>query len=224
MNLESKIFVVVPAYNVAQRRLRSVLEKLKVLPYSVVVVDDGSTDETASIASEYTTVLRHVLNRGQGAALMTGTSYALQHGAEIIVHFDADGQMDTAEIAAVVEPLIQNPELDIVLGSRFLRDNKIPWTKKYFLQKPALLFQYLTSGLRLSDVHNGFRALRASAATRLEIQQDRMAHASEIVMQIRRLGLRYQEVPVTIHYYNYGQGFTGGLRILMDLLKHQLIK
>lgn len=218
------VFVIIPAYNVAQRRLRSVLEQLQSLPYSVVVVDDGSTDATGEIAAEFTTVLRHVVNRGQGAALMTGMRYALKHGADILVHFDADGQMDAADIAAMIAPLIEHPEVDIVLGSRFLRANEIPWTKKYLLQKPALLFQFLTSGLRLTDVHNGFRALRASAAAQLEIRQDRMAHASEIIMHIKRLGWRYREVPVTIRYYNYGQGLAGGFRILIDLLKQQLIK
>ncbi|MFH0874117.1 MAG: glycosyltransferase family 2 protein [Candidatus Komeilibacteria bacterium] len=224
MENTSSIYIVIPAYNVADRRLRAVLEQLRTLPYQVVVVDDGSGDATAEIAREFTTVISHPLNRGQGAALLTGMRYALQQGAEIIVHFDADGQMDPNDIAAMIAPLQQNEELDLVLGSRFLQVNNIPWTKKYLLQKPALIFQHLTSGLRLTDVHNGFRAFRATAAARLDIRQDRMAHASEIIMQIKRHGWRYQEVPVTIRYYDYGQGLVGGLRIIGDLLKQRLIK
>lgn len=221
---DSRVYIIVPAYNVAARRFGSVLEQLQTLPYKVVVVDDGSTDATAEIGRQYTTVIRHPINRGQGAALMTGMAYALRQGATILVHFDADGQMDPADIVAAVQLLQANPQLDIILGSRFLKANTIPWTKKYLIQKPALWFQRLTTGLPLTDVHNGFRALTAAAAQKLEIRQDRMAHASEIIALVKKLGLRYQEMPVTITYFDYGQGMLGGLRILRDLLKQQLIK
>ena len=224
MSIDSTVFIVVPAYNVAQRRFRSVLEQLGTLPYRVVVVDDGSTDTTAEIGKQYTSVVRHEINRGQGAALMTGMAYALRQGATILVHFDADGQMDPADIVTAVQLLQTNPQLDIILGSRFLKANTIPWTKKYLIQKPALWFQRLTTGLPLTDVHNGFRAMTAAAAKRLEIKQDRMAHASEIILLIKRLGLRYQEIPVTIRYFDYGQGMLGGLRILRDLFTQQFIK
>ncbi len=224
MSIDSTVYIIVPAYNVAARRFSSVLEQLRALPYRVVVVDDGSTDATAQIGRLVTTVIRHPINRGQGAALMTGMDYAVRQGATILVHFDADGQMDPADIVSAVSLLQANPQLDIVLGSRFLKANAIPWTKKYLIQKPALWFQRLTTGLPLTDVHNGFRAMTAATAKLLVIKQDRMAHASEIILLVKRLGLRYQEMPVTIRYFDYGQGMLGGLRILRDLLKQQLIK
>lgn len=225
----ANIFVIIPAYNEASRsqRFAPSLEHLARLPYTVVVVDDGSQDDTSGVASQWAKVLRHPINRGQGAALLTGMHYALKNGADIIVHFDADGQMQPEDIACVIAPLESNPELDVVLGSRFLKPETaqhIPWIKKYLLQLPALWFQRLTTGLKLTDVHNGFRAFRASAVGKLELQQDGMAHASEITSQIKKKKLTYQEVPVTIHYYEFGQGLAGGLRIMRDLIIRKIIK
>ncbi len=225
----SKVYIIIPAYNEATRSERFVvsLERLTSFPYQIVVIDDGSADATAQIASKWVTVIRHPINRGQGAALMTGMQYALAQGADIIVHFDADGQMQPEDIAHVIAPLESQPELDVVLGSRFLgaaSDSSVPWLKKYFLQRPALWFQRLTTGLQLTDVHNGFRAFRASAVRKLDLQQDGMAHASEITAQIKKKHLKYQEVPVTIKYYEFGQGFGGGLHIIRDLIIRKIIK
>jgi len=224
----SKVFVIIPAWNEVSRRNRLpiALEQLSLLPYFVIVVDDGSTDETARVAQKWAKVVRHAINRGQGAALVTGMQYALAQGADIIVHFDADGQMQPEDIARVIAPLETDPDLDVVLGSRFLGQTtqSVPWAKKYLLHQPALWLQRLTTGLKLTDVHNGFRAFRASAAARLDLQQDGMAHASEITYQIKKKNLRYQEVSVTIIYHEFGQGFGSGLRILRDLIIRKLIK
>ncbi len=225
----SKVFVIIPAYNEASRSSRFVatLTKLSSFPYQTVVVDDGSADDTATVARQWVGVVRHPINRGQGAALMTGMQYAVQHGADIVVHFDADGQMQTEDIARVIEPLETDSTVDVVLGSRFLdqtRPAAVPWLKKYLLQRPALLFQRVTTGLHLTDVHNGFRAFRASAIAKLSLQQDGMAHASEITAQIKKQKLNYREVPVTIHYYEFGQGLSGGLRIIRDLIIRKIIK
>jgi len=223
-----KIFVIVPVWQGEKRNLEQTLKSLAKLPYKTIIVDDGSTDATFEIAKRQSglIVLRHIINRGQGAALATGTKKALALNADIIVHFDSDGQFLAEEIESVVEPLLRDPELDIVLGSRYLgqKKNQVPWLKKYLLQKPALLFQFLTTGLRLTDVHNGFRALRARAAEQIEIKQDRMAHASEIVSEIKRNHLRYTEVPVTVVYNEFGQGLGGGIKILMSLFIRKIIK
>lgn len=221
--------VIIPAWNEVSRRNRlpQTLEQLSQLPYDIIVVDDGSTDQTATVARRWAHVISHPINRGQGAALMTGMQYALAHGADIIVHFDADGQMQPEDIARVIEPFQGDSELDVVLGSRFLAPTSgqaVPWVKKYLLQRPALLFQRLTTGLKLTDVHNGFRAFRASAAAKLQLQQDGMAHASEITAEIKKKKLKYKEVPVTIKYYEFGQGFGGGLQIIRDLIIRRIIK
>ncbi len=210
-----KVFVVIPSYNEAQN-IGAVLESLKNYDYQVVVVNDGSSDQTVEIARSHgVTVLSHEINRGQGAALYTGTLYALARGADAIVHFDADGQFLATEIERVIAPII-NGQADIVFGSKFLQANHIPLLKKFFIIKPAILLNNILTGIKLSDVHNGFRAMNRLAASQIEIRQDAMAHASEIVAQTKKWHLRYQEVPVTIIYREFGQGFAGGLQILID--------
>ncbi len=210
-----KVFVVIPSYNEAHN-IEAVLASLQKYNYQIVVVDDGSSDQTAHLASRAgAIVLRHEINRGQGAALYTGTLYALDQGADIIVHFDADGQFVASEISRVIEPLVEG-RADIVFGSKFLQANQIPPLKKFLIIKPAIWLNNFLTGLKLSDVHNGFRALSRVAAQKIQIKQDAMAHASEIVAQTKKLGLRYQEVPVTVLYREFGQGFGGGVKILID--------
>ena len=113
-------FVIVPAFN--EGEIISTLQGLIAAGYSVVVVDDGSTNGMdALVANLPVYFLRHPVNLGQGAALQTGMTFALQNGAEIIVHFDADGQHKVEDIETLLKPLHQG-EADVVLGSRFLRE------------------------------------------------------------------------------------------------------
>jgi glycosyltransferase involved in cell wall biosynthesis len=115
--LNPSVFIIVPAFN-EREVILSTLQELIRAHYSVVVVDDGSTDGTAAqIADLPIYLLRHAINLGQGAALQTGMTFALKEGAEIIVHFDADGQHQIEDIETLIEPL-RKGEADIVLGSR----------------------------------------------------------------------------------------------------------
>lgn len=212
-----KIFIIIPCYNDSVF-LGKVIADVK--PYGqVIVVDDGSTDGSYKIAqATNVTVLRHFLNRGQGAALETGDRYALKQGAEIVVHFDADGQHQAGEIPQLLQPILIG-EADVVFGSRFLKkDNQIPFFKKWLILKPAVFFQNLLLGVKLTDAHNGFRALSKKALGLIQITQDNMAHASEIVEKVKLNNLKYQEVPVTVLYRDFGQGFSGGIKILADWL------
>ncbi len=215
------IVAVIPAYN-EEARIEGAVRDAKRFVTAVVVVDDCSKDRTGEVArSAGAHLLRHVINRGQGAALQTATDYALRElGADVIVHFDADGQMLGEEIARLVDPILKG-EADIVLGSRFLRGGTpIPFIRKWLTLKPALLFTVLISGIRLTDTHNGFRALSRKTAERLRITLDRMAHASEILDEIVVGRFRYVERPVTIRYtedtLKKGQSFAGGFKVLAD--------
>ena len=200
----NNIFIIIPTYN--EGPMIGTVVKAAHKHGTVVVVDDGSTDDSGEQArSAGAVVLRHVINRGQGAALQTGTDYALAHGAEVVVHFDADGQMEAGDIARAVE-LLKKEGVEVVLGSRFLHlANEIPLTKK-LIHRAARLFNRTLTGMRLSDVHCGFRALRAHAAAQVRIHHDRMAHATEIEEQIGHLELSYKELPITVHYTEYSQG------------------
>lgn len=218
-----QIYVVIAAYNEAPQ-IGAVLESLlKINQYQLVVVNDGSSDETVAVVSAYPVVLlSHKVNRGQGAALYTGTQYALSQGADIIVHFDADGQFVASEIERVIAPIVTG-QVDVVFGSKFLQTNNIPYFKKIFIIKPAIIINNLLTGVFLTDVHNGFRALSAKAARQIVISQDAMAHASEIVMEVKTHHLKYQEVPVTVIYREFGQGLLGGFKILADLFFKKII-
>jgi glycosyltransferase involved in cell wall biosynthesis len=220
-----RVFIVVPAWN-EEKKISSVLTDLKKYypPENIVVVDDGSVDQTFTLAAASgVKVLRHLINRGQGAALQTGNDYALRAGAEIIVHFDADGQHQAAEIASWIQPVVAG-EVDVVLGSRFLgRKNYLPLIKRVFF-KLVIPWHNLFTGLKLTDLHNGTRVLSRLAATRIKITQDEMAHNSEISSQIAKYKLRWREMPVEIIYHDYGQKIArGSLAILRDLIKKSLI-
>lgn len=195
-----KTVAIIPAYN-EQARIADAIRDAAAYVNVVVVVDDCSSDKTSDVArAQGAHVIRHIINRGQGAALQTGTDYALDHlGADVLVHFDADGQMAGEEIPMMIEPLLQG-EADIVLGSRFLgKKTNMPFFR-YLANRGGLLFTLILSGVRLSDTHNGFRALSRRAAKEMRITLDRMAHASQILDLIKTKRLRYVERPVTIRY------------------------
>ncbi len=200
-----KIWIVIPAYNEASVIRRVVVDVKQKYP-SVVVVDDRSKDSTASEAEAGgAKVLQHIINRGQGAALKTGIVYALRQGADIIVTFDADGQHRVEDIAAMVAPIEQGV-VEVTLGSRFLNSSSnVPPLRKLILQV-GIVFTRFFSRINVTDTHNGFRAFSRLAAEKIRIVQDRMAHASEILDEITRHQLRYQEIPVTITYSYYSRG------------------
>jgi polyprenyl-phospho-N-acetylgalactosaminyl synthase len=173
-------------------------------------------------------LLRHKINLGQGAALQTGIDFALKYNPSYIVTFDADGQHSADDIDKLLEPL-QNNEADITLGSRFLKPGlHNAATGRKWLIRAARWINYLFSGLFLTDAHNGLRAMTAKAAREFDIRENRMAHATEILLFIRRKKLRYKEVPVTISYTDYsrkkGQSGFNSIRIFFDLALHKLFE
>lgn len=218
-----RAWVIIPAWNEAAHVADVVRGILVALPgWSVVVVDDCSTDNTVGQArTAGAVVLCHPVNRGQGAALQTGTDYALAQGAEIIVHCDADGQHKPNEIAAWIKP-IQAGTADIVFGSRWLTASRhLPWSKRLAF-RILIPWHNLFTGLPLTDLHNGARAMNRTAAERIRITYDGMAHNSDIVSQTAVYGLRWQEVPTEVLYNEYGQGLRGAVKIVKDLAKRAL--
>lgn len=218
-------FIVIAAYNEGQV-VRGVVAGLVERGYQVVVVDDGSRDDTGTQARQGgATVLRHVINRGQGAALQSGITYALRAGADYIVTFDADGQHSVDDIEQLLAS-IKAGEVEYVLGSRFLGDKSLVPRGRRFLLWGARMFTFVTSGVRRTDAHNGLRALSRKAAEVIDIRLDRMAHASELVEQLARSGLPFKEVPVHIVYteYSMAKGQTAGsaFKVALDYLVGRL--
>ncbi len=222
-----EVIAVIAAYREAGR-VGAVVRELKTRVTEVVVVDDGSPDRTGAEAEAAgARVIRHVLNRGQGAALATGLAYALARGADVVVTFDADGQHDPEDIPALTGPILRG-EADVALGSRFLDGRSNPPPLRRALLAAARVLTNFSTGVRLTDAHNGLRAFSREAASRIRIRQDRMAHASEITAEIGRLKLSRVEVPVRIRYtpesLRKGQSGLGAVRILFDLLLGEAVR
>jgi polyprenyl-phospho-N-acetylgalactosaminyl synthase len=220
-------WVVVPALNEGLVIRRSVAALHAVFP-NVVVVDDGSEDATGPEALESgAIVLRHPLTLGQGAAIQTGITFALCRGAAYIATFDADGQHCVEDLKQMLEILCRE-RCDIVLGSRFLGRARGMSRARSALIRTATLFTNLTTGVKLTDAHNGLRVMTGATAGRLRIVQDRMAHASELIAQIGQLKLDVREAPVTITYSAYstakGQKMSNSFGILLDLFTGWLLR
>jgi len=215
-------WLVVPLFNEAEVIGEVVTEARKTFP-NVVCVDDGSTDDSADQAARAgAVVVSHPINLGQGAALQTGIIYVLrQPEAQYLVTFDSDGQHRVEDAAAMVDRL-RADEADVVLGSRFLDGRTQPGRLKKIVLKTAIAFSNATTGVHLTDAHNGLRAFNRLAAASLSIKQNRMAHASEITDQIGKAKLRYVEQPVHIIYTDYsrrkGQSLLNSVNILTELL------
>jgi polyprenyl-phospho-N-acetylgalactosaminyl synthase len=223
-----RIVAVIPAFNEGTRVAAAIADAKQFVDH-VVVVDDCSSDETSVVAkSAGAIVLRHIINRGQGAALQTGTDYAVKTlVADVVVHFDADGQMRGDEIPMMVAPIAAG-EADVVLGSRFLGKHALnmPIMRKVMI-KLGTLFTIALSGIRVTDTHNGFRALSRKAATEMRISLDRMAHASEILDLVKTKRLKYVERPVTISYsaetLQKGQSTVKAMMTAKDIIKKKIV-
>ena len=219
------VWVVIAAYNEA-RVIAEVVTGVRSAGHPVILVDDGSADDTAALAREAgALVIVHPINLGQGAALQTAIEFALLQGAAYIVTFDADGQHRAADAAGLVAALIQG-QAEFALGSRFLGEAlNLPKSRRLLL-KAATVFTRLTTGLDVTDAHNGLRAMTRRGAQAIKLKQNRMAHASEILHQISRSRLPYVEAPVTIAYSEYslakGQRVSDALGIMLDLFARRL--
>lgn len=221
------VWIVVPVFNEGPV-IGDVIRQLCVGYPNVVAVDDGSADDTHLRLQETgVSVIRHEVNLGQGAALRTGIDYALSRGADLLVTFDGDGQHRVSDIERLLAKLIE-VDADIALGSRFMEKPRgIPIGRRILL-RGAVAFTRIASGIRLTDAHNGLRALRAEAARKLNITQPRMAHASEILHGIVKHDLCYVEVPVQVTYTTRsrikGQGTLDALNILFELFIQRLVR
>ncbi|WP_243063520.1 glycosyltransferase family 2 protein [Humibacter sp. RRB41] len=216
------VCIVVPLYNEAPV-IGGVIADLRQHFAHVVCVDDGSSDGSGAIAEKADArVLRHPVNLGQGAAIQTGISYGLGlPGIAYVVTFDADGQHRIEDVIGMLE-MAREKDLAVVFGSRFLDNRtKSGWAKRIVL-KTAVWVTNKTTGLRLSDAHNGLRVIRSDAAKKVNLTQDRMAHATEIVLQLSRTRLPWGEYPVEVLYTDYsrakGQSLWNSINILVDLL------
>jgi len=215
-----KIFVVIPAYNEA-KTIVQVIQDIKKHIQNIIVVDDGSKDRTAQLAKEQKAIVySHLINRGLGGALATGIKAALNHEADIILTFDADGQHQAEDIPKMIKPIV-NSEADVVIGSRMLENNKMPWHRKMAVKIGNLITRFLF-GAYTSDSQSGLRAFNKKAASSLRLVTNKMEVSSEIIKEIKRQNLRLKEIPIKAIYTDYslskGQNFFVGLKTAIKLL------
>ncbi len=219
---QSDVCVVIPVYNEAAV-VGDVVRELRQTYPLVVCVDDGSGDGSSQAVLDAGALLvRHPINLGQGAALRTGIEYAMTlPQVRWFVTFDADGQHDIVAIEPMVE-LLRTAQAQIVFGSRFLdRRSEIGGAKRAVL-RAAIWYTRSSTGLALTDTHNGMRVFDREVAEALDLQMNGMAHASEVLSIVARRKFRYAELPVHIRYTTYskskGQPLINGVNILFDLL------
>lgn len=219
--MNTDTWLVVPLYNEGTV-VGDVIRHARETFCKVVCVDDGSSDDSAEVARDAgAVVVTHPVNLGQGAALQTGISYSLGDcQAKYFVTFDSDGQHRTEDAERMVQRL-RSEELDVLLGSRFLDARVEASFGKQVVLRSAVMFERITTGLKVTDTHNGLRAFSRSAAEKIRIRQNRMAHGSEILQEISRHKLRYAEEPVHIIYTDYsrakGQSLWNSVNILNEL-------
>jgi len=215
------VMVAIPALN-EEHSIGDVIHDVRLQGFECVVVDDGSSDRTGRVARRAgAVVLRHLVPLGQGAAPQTAIDWSLGNGADVIVTFDADGQHRATDIQQLLDALKRH-DVDFALGSRFLGSTVGLSRNRRLLLKAAVRFTRLTTGMDVTDTHNGLRAMTKRGAACIHLQHDSMAHASEILHQIAKSRLHWVEVPVTIEYNEYtvgkGQSSVGFVAILVDLL------
>lgn len=221
------VAIIIPVYNEVEVIYSVVENVLKTFKY-VVCVDDGSGDGSVlEIERTNAYLVEHPINMGQGAALQTGIEYARTLPVDYFVTFDADGQHSIYDAIEMVKTL-EAQEKDIVLGSRFLGNAEGIKKSKKALLKIAIIFSNITSGVKLTDTHNGLRAFNRKVANTIQITVPDMAHASEILEIIKRNHYSYMEIPVTIKYTEYsrskGQGLINAVNIGFDTILRKISK
>jgi len=221
------IYVIIPARNEAQK-IGAVITAIQNEGfYNILVVDDGSTDNTGKVAlKKGAKVVRHIINRGAGAATFTGIKTALSLGADLIITMDADGQHDPQDIQELIQPIIAK-EVDIVLGSRLILKKEMPIMRRFF-NYIGNLVTWILFGLWVSDSQSGFKVFSQKAAEKIEIKTNGYEFCSEVIRELKSKNLKFVELPIKIRYTDYsmqkGQSFANGIKTFTKLLLRSVMQ
>ena len=227
--MKNKLLVIIPAFNEASAVAETIRGVRREAGRSaeILVIDDGSTDETGKIAkSAGAKVVRHPINRGLGGALGTGLYWAKIKDFDFCVTFDADGQHDPSDVKKVLQPLYYN-EADVVIGTRTKTGWKeIPGDRKIILAVSNWLTWWLF-GIKTGDSLSGFRAFNRKGIEKIQLRTDRMEVSNEFFSEIKRHKLRLAEVPIRVIYTDYSRSkgqrnsnaFSVGVKLLLKLFR-----
>ncbi len=213
------IFIIIAAYN-ESKHISNVLKEIKKSYGNIIVVDDGSKDNTFEVSKkERVIVLKHIVNLGKGAAMKTGCDYAIKNNADILVLVDADGQHEPKEIPEFLKKI---KEKDIVFGYRTF-SKKMPkilsFGNKFINFATKLLY-----GLNLKDTQCGYRAFTAQAYKKIRWRSLDYSMESEMIANTGKHHLKYAQVPIATIYSEKYKGTTvlDGIKIVMDMLLWRL--
>ncbi len=220
---QDDVFIVMPAFNEAPA-IGDAIREVQACGYRhVIVVDDGSDDDTSrrATAVEGVVALRHLINRGKGAAIRTGIEAAKMLGAGVVITMDADGQHNPREIASMLARIDEG--YDVVLGTRLKHPRGMP-LHRIAANLMGNCATWLVYGLWVTDSQSGFRAYSRRAIEMIDTRSDRYEYDSEVIREIKRHGLRFVEVPIEVRYTQYSrskrhrQGVKNGIKALFRLL------
>ncbi len=219
--INKDVWVVIPAYN-ESKKIFDVIQKTKKYCSNIIVVDDGSKDNTFEIAKKTNViVLKHIINLGKGAAVKTGCDFALKKGAKKMVLIDSDGQHDPSEIHKFLKAL---DNVDIVFGYRRF-DKNMPFILK-FGNNSINFVTKLLYGVNLKDTQCGYRAFTAKAYKKIRWKANDYSMESEMIANIGKRHLKYKEIPIKTIYSNKYKGTTifDGIKIVFDMFLWRLKK
>ena len=199
-----KILIVVPAHN-EEHKICEVIKDLRDFGYEdILVIDDGSSDKTGELARKNGCyILRHIINRGLGAALGTGFEFAKRHDYDYLITFDGDGQHMAKDLTKLLKPLISNSN-DVVIGSRLMHPMGMPLGRliaNYASNVATLILYHIWT----TDTLSGLRAFNKKAINTINIKTDKMEVSNEFFMEIKRNNLRLAEIPIKPVYTEYSE-------------------
>jgi polyprenyl-phospho-N-acetylgalactosaminyl synthase len=219
---KSQVVVCIPAYNEASI-IAEVISTLHHVGFThILVIDDGSSDDTSSVARQSgAQVVSHLINRGAGAAAQTGIAYARRFGFEYVLQLDGDGQ-HYPEDADLLLTAMHEGDFDLVIGSRFLNKNhEIPQRRIIYNKISNLFTNWFCIG-NFTDSQSGFRLLNRKAIENLNLTLDGFGYCSEMIFMAEKGGLGIGEVPIRVRYTTYsmskGQSLGNGIDTALHLL------
>jgi len=217
--------ILIPAYNEEKtigKVIRTLSKKLsKITKKKVIVINDGSTDETEKIARKLgAMVITHLINRGLGAALGTGFEYVRQNNFDLLITFDADGQHNPNDIEPVIKPIV-NKKADISIGSRLKNPRGMPWYRILGIWGLNII-TFIFFWVWTTDSQSGLRAFSRKAIDKIQIKANKMEVSTEFFDEAQRHDLKVIEVPIRSIYTKYslakGQKNSNVFRILSKII------
>ena len=213
----------IPAFN-EEKYIQDIVTKSLSYVDSVVVCDDGSTDDTAEVAKKAGAIVITQKNQGYGAAIASLFEYARKQNAQIMVTLDADGQHNPDQIPLLIDSITAH-NVDVVIGSRFLDDNTSGYRKTGI--KIITSAANYGSNFKVSDSQSGFRAYSKNAIDAIHPTEQGMSVSTEILLKISNKGLSVAEVPITITYgsdTSEHNSVSHGVSVLMNTIKYVSIR